>query len=148
MMRSAGSTIARPSSGSRFSINSVEPLRSANKAVRIVRSPSTFSTFFASSGTTPAAFAEVASVDNSGEPQSPQNFAAGALLAPHRGQRCTNSAPHSEQYFFSAGFSEVQLAQRTLTPPLVRRLRADQRQPARAGHNPRTKARAILGDLD
>ena len=38
---SAGSTIARASSGSRSSINSIEPLMSANSAVTVLRSPST-----------------------------------------------------------------------------------------------------------
>jgi hypothetical protein len=36
----AGSMIARATSGSRFSINSVEPLMSANNAVTVLRSPS------------------------------------------------------------------------------------------------------------
>src|ERR1700722_11274319 len=40
MMRSAGSMIARASSGSSSSINSVEPLMSANSAVTVLRSPS------------------------------------------------------------------------------------------------------------
>src|SRR5271170_1909934 len=40
MRRSAGSTIARASSGSRSCSSSVDPLMSANSAVTVLRSPS------------------------------------------------------------------------------------------------------------
>jgi hypothetical protein len=44
-------------------------------------------------------------------PHSPQNFAAGALSAPHCGQVRGSPVPHSEQNFLSPGFSEPQFEQ-------------------------------------
>jgi hypothetical protein len=49
----------------------------------------------------------------SGAPQSPQNFAAGALSAPQRGHRRGSRVPHSEQNFLLSGISFPQLEQRT-----------------------------------
>src|SRR5580704_1148500 len=79
MMRSAGSIIVRASSGSRSSINSVEPLRSANSAVTVLRSPS---------GTDPALTEEpAADTGKSALPQSPQKRFESGLSDPHFAQR-------------------------------------------------------------
>jgi hypothetical protein len=54
--------------------------------------------------------------ESKGAPHSPQNFAAGAFSALHRGQRTRSPTPHSEQYFFTAGFSDPHFEQRIEAP--------------------------------
>src|SRR5271170_3960527 len=46
-----------------------------------------------------------------GTPHSPQNFAVGALSAPHCAQRGLSAIPHSEQNFLLSGFSNPQFEQ-------------------------------------
>src|SRR5712691_1730410 len=90
MSCSAGSIIARASSGSRLSINSVEPLISANSAVTVLRSPSGSSAPDVGDGATetvgrlvgPAAVAA-----SNCAPQPSQNLAVARLSAPHFAQR-------------------------------------------------------------
>src|SRR5216684_4133761 len=112
--------IARASSGSRSSINSIDPLMSANSAVTVLRSPSIASEVCRSGAmrTPPAASAAdglppsaVISVP-SALPQSPQNFFAGGFSAPHRAHRFTSAAPQSPQNRLLAGFSAPHFAQR------------------------------------
>src|SRR5882757_1205175 len=117
MIRSAGSMIARASSGSRSSINSIEPLMSANSAVTVLRSPSVAeSATVCSDVIRTDDVEEVRAVDlNSPEAsaaaQSPQNFAVGAFSYPHFAQRFLKGAAHSLQNFCSAGFSAPQAGQ-------------------------------------
>ena len=77
---SAGSIIARASSGSRSCISSVEPLMSANSAVTVLRSPSRFSAADESAtriGESFDFFDDAAAGAPNGAPQSSQNFAVG-----------------------------------------------------------------------
>src|SRR5215468_2370281 len=100
----AGSTIARASSGSRPSINSIEPLMSANNAVTVLRSPSGAADDATSAATrNSCAFAldcgtcAEAGFDAAGAPlgalgaiglaQLPQNLNPGGFSNPHCGQR-------------------------------------------------------------
>src|ERR1700732_3707649 len=119
MSCSTGSTIARASSGSRSSINSVEPLISANSAVTVLRSPSGGSPAGCSGATrilgadgcddegAPAAATAVPSR----LPQSPQNFFSGGFSAPHCPHRFVNGAPQSPQNRLAVGFSAPHFAQ-------------------------------------
>src|SRR5713101_3562077 len=97
---SAGSTIARASSGSRSSISSVEPLMSANSAVTVLRSPSAVSPVIAAFNGTDALLgrggADGADSAN-GAPHSPQNLSPVSFEAPQREQRAASGAPHSAQ---------------------------------------------------
>src|SRR5271169_6868317 len=109
MMRSAGSIIARASSGSRSSISSIEPLMSANSAVTVLRSPSgseqsgcsgVMRTADGASATGDPAFALTEPMPlPRALPQSAQNLAAGALSEPQFEQRLDNGLPHSAQNF-------------------------------------------------
>src|SRR5271167_2338196 len=123
MSRSAGSMIARASSGSRSSINAVEPLISANSAVTVLRSPSRFSGADVSAtriGEPFDCFDVVAAVDApSAVPQSAQNFAPGALSEPHLEQRFANGPPHSAQNFLPGIPSVPHLVQRISVVQLV-----------------------------
>ena len=118
---SAGSMIARASSGSRSSISSVEPLMSANSAVTVLRSPSTAGEASGSSAATRIAATAVAvgrACDDdvvSGAPQSPQNLSPGSFDAPHRGHFETNGAPHPPQNLRPSRLSDPHFAQRTAT---------------------------------
>src|SRR6516164_846560 len=98
---SAGSTIARASSGSRSSISSIEPLMSANSAVTVLRSPSfeddRLESLSHSACSTDTAISGVLENDTgdgavvllatSVVPQSPQKRLPGGFSAPHFGQR-------------------------------------------------------------
>src|SRR5271168_4763641 len=102
MSFSAGSTIARASSGSMSSIRSIDPLMSANSAVTVFRSPSIFSAASASAiriGGASGFFAATDPDAPKAAPQSAQNLAPGALSEPHREQRFDNGPPHSAQNF-------------------------------------------------
>jgi hypothetical protein len=87
-------------------MSSVEPLRSANKAVTVLRSPSMLSGVALSVlGRKLIAFSGVcASVsgDDLGrtEPQESQNFAVSRLLAPHFEQRIHHPLPMGQQFKF------------------------------------------------
>src|SRR5208337_3392638 len=114
--RSAGSTIARASSGSRSCSSSVEPLISAKSAVTVLRSPSRFSGAGVSAtriGESFDFFAEAAPAGApSAMPHSPQKRLPAGLSAPHFGQRFATAAPQSPQNFLPAGFSVLQFVQR------------------------------------
>src|ERR1700758_812531 len=111
--------MARASSGSRSSINSVEPLMSANSAVTVLRSPSitdetsVWEAATRKSGGVSRRDPGMLPAENAA-PQSPQNFAPGRLAKPHLGQRRVKAAPHSIQNLVVSGFSELQLGQRNL----------------------------------
>src|ERR1700694_2486895 len=118
MSWSAGSTIARASSGSRSSINSVEPLMSANSAVTVLRSPSGTSplggltlTLIPLASSFMSCFGPAA--DPNEVPHSWQNFALAGLAKPHFGQQPLNDSPHSLQNFAPAAFSALHLEQVT-----------------------------------
>jgi hypothetical protein len=112
--------IARASSGSRSSINSIEPLISANSAVTVFRSPSSAPASAVSGkriaeappgsgarGDAAAASARSLSV----APQLPQNLAVRALSNPHAAHDVLNAAPHSLQNLSPSGFSILHFAQ-------------------------------------
>src|SRR5467141_3449984 len=99
MMRSAGSIIARASSGSSSSISAVDPFRSANSAVTVLRSPS---------GT-----AEASDDDSVGE-------TAGRSIGPRALDAFNSGAPQSPQKRLDSGFSAPHFEQRIL--PLGERL--------------------------
>src|ERR1700687_5934818 len=124
MSCSAGSTRARASSGSRFSSNSVEPLRSANSTVTNLRSPSDISSVSADTVTA------LVGVDTAGDfgwlalgtlasagallkaaPLSFQNLAPGRLDDPHEGHCIGRGAPHVSQNLALLECSESQLGQ-------------------------------------
>src|SRR5271156_3721560 len=120
---SAGSTIARASSGSRSCSSSVEPLISANSAVRVLRSPSRVAIagvsvplisrpadFFGGSSAVGAA---------SDSPHESQNRASMRLSAPHDGHLGESFAPHLSQKRAPSRFSPEPLAQRILMSQLV-----------------------------
>src|SRR6516164_3778361 len=113
--------IARASSGSRSSINSIEPLMSANSAVTVLRSPSTVSAAGAAVtriGESHDLFAEATAADGSrAVPHSPQNRLPAGLSARHFGQRLASGAPQSPQNFLLDGFSTPHLEQRISPPP-------------------------------
>src|SRR5689334_4983637 len=123
MSFSAGSTMARASSGSRSSISSIEPLMSANSVVTVLRSPSgvavskesvTRTVESADRGAVSAAASRrVITVEH-----WEQNLARGGFSAPHDGHRCANGAAHSIQNLAVSGFSTPQFEQRIRSPPL------------------------------
>src|SRR5712664_1982740 len=129
MSCSAGSIRARASSGSRSSINSIEPLISANSAVTVLRSPSGMSDVSRSAGViwisgaagfVAGGLAETACpFPASAAPHSPQNFSAGSFSAPHDAHRAFRGAPHSAQNFRPSRFSAAQFEQRILRAQLV-----------------------------
>src|SRR5271163_1680524 len=89
MSFSAGSIMARASSGSRSSINSVEPLMSANSAVTVLRSPSGSSAIEVGDGAVEPAIGIVGPLlvaINAG-PQLPQTRWASGFSDPHLVQR-------------------------------------------------------------
>src|ERR1700684_636859 len=118
MSFSAGSIIARASSGSRSSINSVEPLISANSALTVLRSPSSAvgaSGWIGVAHTTVQSVArddqEAVSEDTasmlasapSAEPHLPQKSAVGVLAVSHFGQCLASALPHFAQKLLSEG---------------------------------------------
>src|SRR5208282_5730689 len=111
--------MARASSGSRSCSSSVEPLISANSAVTVLRSPSRFSEAGASATRIGKSFDffDVAAMDApNGAPQSSQNFAVGALSAPHFAHRLANGVPHSAQNFLPEVLSVPHFEQRIGNP--------------------------------
>src|SRR5216683_2678066 len=116
MSLSAGSTIARASSGSRSSIKSIEPLISANSAVTVLRSPSTTS----SGGTTslsrtcPLLGAENVSGMESELPHSPQKLSPSWMGAPHLGHEATRAVPQVVQNLRPSRLSLPHFEQRIL----------------------------------
>src|SRR5713226_542722 len=121
MIRSSGATIACAASGSRASINWVEPFRSANSTVTIFRSPSRLS----AAGASATRFDEAsdccaavvdASVPNA-VPQSSQNVDKGAFCAPHVEQGLDNGLPQTAQNFRPVVLSVPHLTHRIAPPP-------------------------------
>src|ERR1700722_15837860 len=153
MMRSAGSMIARASSGSRSSINSVEPLMSANSAVTVLRSPS-----IGSDATLPAATMICELVEGRvvgvatflgpiAVPHFLQNRAPRLTDALHAGQINSSFAPHSSQNEASTGLSWLQDGQ-SIGPPANRFLPHPARPAEGAGYSqskPRSGRPTLLG---
>src|SRR5262249_55119539 len=102
MIRRTGSTSACASSGSSASISAVEPLRSANNAVMILRSPLRLS-WAADSLPTPSPVVNVDGPTDAGVvkgvPQSPQNCSFARLEAPHLGHATGIGTPQAAQNF-------------------------------------------------
>src|SRR6266851_2846864 len=115
---SAGSTMARASSGSRSRINSVEPLMSANSAVTVLRSPSetapSAATMICDLGE--ETVVEAAFVSPIAVPHFLQNRAPGLTDALHAGQINSSFAPHPSQNEASPGLSWWQDGQRIGSP--------------------------------
>src|SRR6266852_9579051 len=113
MSFSAGSTMARASSGSRSSIRSIEPLISANSAVTVLRSPSIASDASPSAATMicdldEEAVAETSALAEPTEiPHFLQNRAPGLSDALQAGQANSSFAPHPSQNEASCGFSRL-----------------------------------------
>src|SRR5437588_7465518 len=115
--------IARASSGSSSSINSIEPLMSANSAVTVLRSPSGRPSVSRPDGMRSGCSDNSAEVDLtepdaalpmlSGAAHSSQNFAPGRLPAPQQGQLTGIGAAQSLQNFAPSRLSAPQLEQRT-----------------------------------
>src|SRR3984893_19250855 len=122
MMRSSGATIVCAASGSRASINSVEPLRSANSAVTIFRSPSSASDAAPSAATMICDGGEETVVEAAAftgpiaVPHFLQNRAPGLTDALHAGQINSRFAPHPSHNEASPGLSGVQDGQRIGSP--------------------------------
>src|SRR5215472_3712195 len=121
---SAGSTMARASSGSRSSISSIEPLMSANSAVTVLRSPSNDAP---SSESLNVGGLDVSSrcaggPDGSAVVHCPQNLKPGGFSKLHFGQTSTRAVVHCPQNLIPAGFSNPHFEQRTEVPgPLSRK---------------------------
>src|SRR6185437_2028033 len=145
MRFSAGSIIARASSGSRSRNSSVESLMSANSAVTVLRSPSV------SSGASGGAEVKRISVlvgvicvetraagaplGSSGLPQSSQNADDDVFSAPHLGQRFVSGLPQEAQNFRPVVLSVPHFVHRIALPlrgtwPLVSLIGRKQRQSA------------------
>src|SRR5579863_5745830 len=122
MSFSAGSIIARASSGSSSAISSVDPLMSANSAVTVLRSPSLSAEASARSAVTRIAPAPDAAqggmtvgADASpviAAPQSPQNFLPAGFSAPHEAHLNGSAAPQSPQKRLPSGLSAAHCPQR------------------------------------
>src|SRR5215472_14494463 len=124
---SAGSTIALASSGSRSSINSIEPLISANSAVTVLRSPSVTAEAICSAEIVMLGVLKrddvdraIAFLDASMVPQSPQKRLLGGFSEPHFGQWLVNGAPQSPQNLCPVGLSLPQFEQRISLPGVKR----------------------------
>src|SRR5207245_2865471 len=109
--------------GSRSSINSIEPLMSANSAVTVLRSPSGISAVSAATRTPlggvagfPAAAREAAS---SRAPQSAQNGLPTCASAPHLGQRTGSGAPQSAQNRLPGRASTPHFGHRSFIPAAI-----------------------------
>ena len=126
-------TFARASSGSRSSINSIEPLMSANSAVTVLRSPCGRSSLRGDGLSTkrmPGCAPACGTADArsgfcpwpalSRAPHCAQNFAWGGLAAPQAGQARLKAAPHSIQNRAGSGFSVPQLEQEIIPAPECR----------------------------
>src|SRR5260370_20030255 len=117
MSLSAGSTIARASSGSMSSMRSIDPLMSANSAVTVLRSPSSCAPSTTVGTRTEDCKGSLVSKDSEGggaigfEP-SRQNFARGGFSLPHELHRRANGDAHSMQNLAPAGFSAPHFEQR------------------------------------
>src|SRR6266851_10310288 len=102
--------IARASSGSSSSINSVEPLMSANSAVTVLRSPSdaapSAATMICDLGE--ETIVEAAFVSPIAVPHFLQNRAPGLTDALHAGQINSSFAPHPSQNEASQALSWLQ----------------------------------------
>src|SRR5271167_1611894 len=121
---SAGSTIARASSGSRSCSSSVEPLISANSAVTVLRSPSSASgellsgarrRFEADSGDDEVAAGAPAS-SASRAPHLPQKSEVGGFSALHCAQRLASALPHFAQKLLAEGLFVPHFEQRIGLP--------------------------------
>src|SRR5215469_3924372 len=113
MSRSAGSIIARASSGSRSCISSIDPLMSANSAVTVLRSPSRFSATALSITRIDESFGfigDAAADEPSDVPHSSQNFAPRLFLEPHFGHEASIGAAHSWQNFAPSRLSAPHFA--------------------------------------
>src|SRR5208282_1538520 len=101
--------IARASSGSKSCSSSVEPLMSANSAVTVLRSPSSFSVSGAWVTRTDDASAgwvvAFGLAPARGAAHSLQNLAPGLEVAPQRGHFAAIGEAHSLQNFAPSGFS-------------------------------------------
>src|SRR5262249_1008206 len=107
--------MARASSGSRSSINSIEPLMSANNAVTVLRSPSRFLGRDVSAIRTSGSLDFLTSADwgvPNAAPHSPQNFSPDSFVAPHRGHFEASVSPHSAQNFRPSRLSVPHFEQR------------------------------------
>src|SRR5215472_3242673 len=106
--------MALASSGSRSSISSVEPLISANSAVTVLRSPSTFSGAALSrrTRTLSEVFNRPATECARDAPQESQNRASGRFSPPHDGHRGENRVPHLSQNLALSRLSAPHFEQR------------------------------------
>src|SRR3990172_2630700 len=117
MCSSTGSSSLRASSGSESASNSIDPLRSANRTVTSLRSPSNaflevriFSArcfgVYASGAPKRCDEAEIdGTVDPAGRAHSEQNFALGESWAPQLVHTRAKGAAHSSQNFAPERFS-------------------------------------------
>src|SRR5216684_2412411 len=126
MILSAGSIIARASSGSRSRINSVEPLISANSAVTVLRSPSIVRAASGRSAATRASEADsgadaVAPTETalsiSGAPHLPQKLEDGGFSALHFAHDLVRTFPHCAQKLLPGVLFVPHFVQRTGVPP-------------------------------
>src|SRR5262249_41908914 len=111
MSLSAGSTMARASSGSRSSINSIEPLMSAKRAVTVLRSPSMFSGAAVSPiliGPSADFLTDAGANGAIAVPHFLQNRAPGLTAALHAGQTSSSFDPHCSQNAASGGLLLLQ----------------------------------------
>src|SRR5690349_17556734 len=95
------------------SINSIEPLISANRAVTVLRSPSRFCATALSILRIDESFGflgDAAADAPSDMPHSSQNFAPGLFLEPHLGHEASSGAAPSLQNFAPSRFSAPQFA--------------------------------------
>src|SRR5215472_8515943 len=106
--------MARAACGSRSSINSIEPLISANRAVTVLRSPSIV-VWVSTCAAMRTAGGEDAFASRGlggafrGAAHSPQNLAVGLFSKPQDAQWHLNGAAHSLQNLSPSGFSAPQL---------------------------------------
>src|SRR5262245_59541943 len=106
--------MVRASSGSRSSINSIDPLVSAKSAVTVLRSPSKFSDLGMSAtriGASSDFFGDAAVAPPMAVPHFLQNRALGLSAVLHAGQTSSSFPPHSSQNEASTGLSVRQLEQ-------------------------------------
>src|SRR4029077_13056161 len=116
--------IARAFSGSRSSINSIEPLMSANSAVTVLRSPSIASAELLSGAMrtleADACNDEVATAAPalfvSGAPHLPQKSDVGGFSALHFAQCFASAFPHFPQKLFVEGLFVSHFEQRIDAP--------------------------------
>src|SRR5215471_4552471 len=124
--------IARASSGSRSSINSIEPLISANSAVTVLRSPSSESdgapdAILIAESTALAGSKRAADDDDSDVPHSPQKSSTGSFAAPHFEQERASAPRHFEQNLRPSRLSAPHFAHFTLIPRAALWRLSDQR---------------------